>query len=119
MLRRSARALPGVVAMALVAIGAIVGFAPAAAPVAPWQVRVSGGGAAGQASVSGTWHAPKPTRPTSFVVADAIGPQVHLYRAPGVPYEPRPTMDNPTWEGLPVVFLVLEDQGPWLHVRVS
>lgn len=28
-------------------------------------------------------------------------------------------MANPTWEGLPVVFLVLEEQGPWLQVRVS
>lgn len=52
-------------------------------------------------------------------VADAIGPTVGLYTEPGVVFEERPTMDNPTHEGLPVVFLVLEERGDWLRVQVS
>ncbi len=57
--------------------------------------------------------------PTSFAVADAIGPTVSIFVEPGVPYADRPTLANPTNEGLPVVFLVIEDQGAWLKVRVS
>jgi lipoprotein-anchoring transpeptidase ErfK/SrfK len=119
MLRRLVRGLPVVVVAAVVAIGAIVGFAPAATPVVPSHVQVQST-APGSASVSGSWRDTwrKPT-PLSYTVADGIGPQVHLFSAPDVPLASRPTMDNPTWEGLPVVFLVLEDQGPWLHVQVS
>lgn len=55
----------------------------------------------------------------SFLVADAVGPKVNLFSAPGTPATYLPQMDNPTWEGLSVVFLVLEDKGEWLNVRVS
>jgi lipoprotein-anchoring transpeptidase ErfK/SrfK len=112
------KAVPVVAAVAVVAVGAAVGFGRAEAPVAPDSVTVSAG-APQAASVAGEWNPAEPEAPTSFTVADAAGSVVHLYEAPGVPLASKPTMDNPTWENLPVVFLVLEDQGEWLHVRVS
>lgn len=51
-------------------------------------------------------------------VADAKGSSVPLYSSPGQA-EPDEWMDNPTWEGLPVVFLVHGRQGDWLNVQVS
>ena len=104
-------------AVAVVAVGAALGFGGAERPVVPETVTVSATGPQ-DASVAGTWEG-KPTTPTSYLVADAAGPTVALYSSPGVPLEAKPSLDNPTWEGLPVVFLVLDDQGPWLHVRVS
>ena len=112
------KAIPVAVAIAVVAVGAALGFGGAEAPVAPESVTVSA--RAPQApSVAGTWELAKPTAPTSYAVADAAGPVVHLYESPDVPLAAKPSLDNPTWEGLPVVFLVIEDKGPWLHVRVS
>lgn len=61
---------------------------------------------------------PDPSVP-GFLVADATGPVVELFREPGVVYDERPTMDNPTHEGLAVVFQVLEEQPEYLKVRVS
>ncbi|MFN2606703.1 MAG: L,D-transpeptidase [Acidimicrobiales bacterium] len=52
------------------------------------------------------------------LVADAVGPSVALYSAPGDD-EPGDVMANPTWEGLPVVFLVMAQQGDWVQVQVS
>lgn len=86
------------------------------------------------ASVVGSW--PQPTAPaqpksehaTSFEVADAIVPVVQLYSAPDVPMDPKAVdvprvsgaeVHNPTWEGLPVLFLVKESKGDWLDVEVS
>ena len=67
-------------------------------------------GAPAAASISGAWKPVKPPAPSSYTVADATGSVVHLYEQPDVPLAAKPTMDNPTWENLPVVFLVLEDQ---------
>lgn len=82
----------------------------ARAPVTP---------AAGPAIVQGDWPVtePAPVHPTSFPVADAVGPTIELFSAPDVPLGQ--TLDNPTWEGLAVVFAVLDEQDDWLHVRVS
>lgn len=55
--------------------------------------------------------------PTSFLVADATVPHVELFDAPDQPAGDG--LDNPTWEGLAVVFLVLGRQGDWVEVRVS
>lgn len=67
-----------------------------------------------------TSTAPDPApQPVAAVVADANGPTVDLFSAPGVPDAERPSMDNLTHEGLPVVFLVLGEEGPWLRVQVS
>jgi hypothetical protein len=74
----------------------------------------------GPALVEGDWTAttaPAPTRPTAFPVADAVGPSIELWDAPGDPMGR--SLDNPTWEGLDVVFSVLQEQEGWLHVRVS
>lgn len=79
--------------------------------------------------VTGEWTPPTapepPAHPTSFTVADATGPTVPLYSAPG--QASGEAMDNPTWEGLDVVFLVLgRDPGAtdggaddFLRVKVS
>ncbi|MCU1352043.1 MAG: ErfK/YbiS/YcfS/YnhG family protein, partial [Acidimicrobiales bacterium] len=52
-------------------------------------------------------------------LADATVAAVPLFAAPDLPLAGGPTMTNPTWEGLPLVFLVLREQGDWLDVRVS
>ena len=112
------KAVPVAAAIAVVAVGAALGFGRAEPPVVPDAVTLSAT-APRTASITGSWKPAKPPTPTSYLVADAAGPTVHLYDAPDVPLASKPTMANPTWEGLPVVFLVLEDKGPWLHVRVS
>ncbi len=117
MLRRALQVVPVLAAIAVVAIGVSLGFSPSAPPLVPSAAAAES--SASIPKVMGDWPDARPSAPTSFVVADATGPVVHLFSAPDVAYEPRPTMDNPTWEGLPVVFLVMEEQGPWLHVRVS
>lgn len=88
--------------------------------------RVAGAAEVAPVLVAGDWAVPPPapTQPTSFTVADAVGPTVQVFDAPDRPAE---ALDNPTWEGLAVVFLVLErEAGPaagaaddWLQVRVS
>lgn len=118
MARNVLRALPVVVAIAIIGIGAAIGFSRSEPPVVPGTVRLATGTPAA-ASLTGTWKPGKPPTPTSFTVADATGSTVHLYERPDVPLASKPTMANPTWENLPVVFLVLEEKGPWLHVRVS
>src|SRR6478735_8468400 len=118
MARTWTRAIPIAVAVAVVGVGAAVGFGRAEPPVSPQTVSITAG-APEAASISGSWKPTKPPTPTSFPVADATVSVVHLYEKPGVPLADKPTMDNPTWEHLAVVFLVLEDKGPWLRVRVS
>lgn len=51
-------------------------------------------------------------------IADAIVPVVPVFSAPG-DAEPGLTLQNPTWEDLPVVFLVMQRQGDWLEVQLS
>jgi len=88
------------------------------APVSPpTTLGAAGGGrragAGGRLRVGQARPAPFPA-----VVADAVGGAVGLYNAPGDP-EPAETIDNPTWEGLPVVFLVQQRTGDWLEVQLS
>jgi len=52
------------------------------------------------------------------LIADAIGPRVGLYSHAGDP-EPGIVVDNPTFEGLPVTFLVMESHGDWIEVQAS
>ncbi|MFP5316919.1 MAG: L,D-transpeptidase [Acidimicrobiia bacterium] len=59
-----------------------------------------------------------PPAPSPATVADARGSQVPLFSSPDQA-EPDDWLDNPTWEGLPVVFLVHGRQGDWLNVQVS
>ena len=51
-------------------------------------------------------------------VADAVGPKLHLYSEPGQA-DPDDVMNNPTWEGLPVVGLVMQRQGDWIEMQIS
>ncbi|MEA2717842.1 MAG: hypothetical protein QOI99_2159 [Actinomycetota bacterium] len=50
-------------------------------------------------------------------VADAVVPTVGLYNAPG-DAEAADSLDNPTWEGLPGVYLVQQEYGDWLEVQI-
>jgi lipoprotein-anchoring transpeptidase ErfK/SrfK len=51
-------------------------------------------------------------------VADVKGSTVGLYSTPGQA-EADDAFDNPTWEGLPLVFLVQQRQGDWLEVQLN
>lgn len=51
-------------------------------------------------------------------VADAIVPKVSLFNSADDP-EPAELKTNPTWEGLPVVFLVMQHVGDRLEVQIS
>lgn len=115
------RSLPVVLSVGVFASAAAYGFTDVEAPVVPPAAVVTTG-EAGPSTLDGTWpvpEPPKPTAPTAYPVAHAIGPTVGIYSSPEIPYGPKPQLANPTHEGLPVVFLVLEDRGPWLRVRVS
>ncbi len=113
------RAVPVVLAVAAVGAGVVVGFSDDGhPPVVPSAVHVEAHEPSA-ATVDVDWAAPVPVDPTSYLVADATGPTVDLFREPGEVYEPRPQLDNPTHENLPVVFLVKEVQGVWVKVQVS
>lgn len=113
------RSLPFVAALLVLGALGWVAFGPDRSTSSPDHAEVTTPPAKAS-SLAGTWKAPKPKgSPTEFVVADATGPSVALFASPGVPYAEKPTLANPTWEGLPVVFLVLEQKGPWLRARVS
>jgi hypothetical protein len=64
--------------------------------------------------------APPLTRPyaDSFLVADATGPGVPLFSEPGVPVPSGRVMENPTWEGLALTFLVRDRTVDWLRVQI-
>lgn len=51
-------------------------------------------------------------------VADVRGSTIGLYSTPGQATADE-TFDNPTWEGLPLVFLVQQVQGDWLEVQLN
>lgn len=116
------------VAAALVGVLAGVGALVASRPSEVVTPSVAGATVAAPVLVAGDWPAsetpaprttepPAPEHPSSFLVADAVGPAVELFSAPDVALGE--SMDNPTWEGLAVVFRVLDDRGDWLHVQVS
>jgi lipoprotein-anchoring transpeptidase ErfK/SrfK len=52
------------------------------------------------------------------MVADVKGSKIGLYSTPGQA-EADDAFDNPTWEGLPLVFLVQQRQGDWLEVQLN
>lgn len=51
-------------------------------------------------------------------VADVRGSSIGLYSTPGQA-EADDSFTNPTWEGLPLVFLVQQRQGDWLEVQLN
>src|SRR3954471_1924270 len=78
---------------------------------------VTASGGASPASLVGSWPAPKKVAvPTP--VADGIVPKIALFYEPNIPFPLGFALDNPTKEGLPVVFDVVADRGSWLQVRV-
>lgn len=60
-----------------------------------------------------------PPWPDSFLVADAIVPEVPIYQAPDVPVPTGRTLPNPTVEGFPLVMLVRDQQPGWLQVQIN
>jgi lipoprotein-anchoring transpeptidase ErfK/SrfK len=52
------------------------------------------------------------------MVADVKGSKIGLYSTPGQA-EADDAFDNPTWEGLPLVFLVQQRQADWLEVQLN
>ncbi|MEN3313894.1 MAG: hypothetical protein V7605_128 [Acidimicrobiaceae bacterium] len=52
------------------------------------------------------------------LVAEAIGSRVPLYSHAG-DQEPGDVVDNPTFEGLPVTFLVMDQHDGWIEVQIS
>jgi lipoprotein-anchoring transpeptidase ErfK/SrfK len=81
----------------------------AAAPPAPQQVIVPG------STLRRGVARPVPAPAT---VADVRGSKIGLYSAPGQA-DPDESASNPTWEGLPLVFLVQQRQGDWLEVQLN
>ena len=77
--------------------------------------------AADPAVVEGAWPVvvtvPESIVPGSFLVADALGDEVPIFDRPDGAEIDR--LANPTWEGLAVVFGVLDHRGEWMQVRVS
>lgn len=59
-------------------------------------------------------------RPVSSpaTIADVRGPRIGLYSTPGQA-DADETARNPTWEGLPLVYLVQQRQGDWLEVQLN
>ena len=87
--------------------------------VSPPTTLGASGSAPARSSAASTLRTGR-ARPPGFpaTVADAKGPTVNLYGAPNEP-EAAQVLDNPTWEGLPVVLLVQQRIGDWLEVQVS
>jgi lipoprotein-anchoring transpeptidase ErfK/SrfK len=56
--------------------------------------------------------------PAPATVADVKGSKIGLYSMSGQA-EADDVFDNPTWEGLPLVFLVQQRQGDWLEVQLN
>jgi len=56
--------------------------------------------------------------PAPAMVADVKGAKIGLYSTPGQA-EADDAFSNPTWEGLPLVFLVQQQQGDWLEVQLN
>ncbi len=52
------------------------------------------------------------------LIAEAIGPRVSLYSHAG-DTEPGDVVDNPTFEDLPVIGLVMDQRNGWLEVQIS
>jgi L,D-transpeptidase catalytic domain len=107
----------------LVSVGVLAGVALgeylARAPEPVLRDVSLGVPSAGGAQLIGSWKVAPPKVATSFLVADAVGPKVPLYASPDRPLAGGRVMDNPTWEGLPVVFLVKELRKDWAYVQVS
>lgn len=87
-------------------------------PVSP-PSTLGASGPARRGSTSGSLRVGQARAPSfPALVAEATRSTVGLYNAPGEDV-PAQTLDNPTWEGLPVVFLVQQRMGDWLEVQLA
>jgi lipoprotein-anchoring transpeptidase ErfK/SrfK len=90
-------------------IAPVTTVAPAPAPVLPELISVPGSRL--RRGVARPIVAPA-------MVADVKGATIGLHSAPGQALADE-SADNPTWEGLPLVFLVQQVQGDWLEVQLN
>lgn len=99
---------------------AAAGPAPAAEVEGDWPTTTTTTTLAATPAEDGLAIAPPLARPwaDSFLVADATGPGVALFSEPGVPVPSGRVMENPTWEGLALTFLVRERSAEWLRVQL-
>lgn len=139
--RRRRVVLGGAVAVAAVLVGlgiwvAADDTAPVATRVVASEATVPGADLAGSwaTTTTTTTTTTLPTTPAedglaiasplprpwsdSFLVADATGPGVALFAEPDVPVPSGRVMENPSWEGLALTFLVRERTLEWLHVQL-
>lgn len=116
-MRRLLTAVPVAIVVVLLAFALRIGLGDR--DHLPSEVRMAEASGHPSTRLVGDWPDPEPTNPTSYPVADAIGESVELFEAPEDDHEPRQVLDNPTHEGLPLLFRVLEDDGDWLRVQPS
>ena len=122
MLRRALRALLRLLPVAAAAVGVVLvarwAFADPPPPVRPTVVPTEVA-ARGVSTVAGMWPVEQATAPVEvFTVAEAINEQVHLFGSPGQVLAGRSVLQNPTPEGIGLVFSVVEQQGVWIRVRL-
>lgn len=87
-------------------------------PVSP-PTTLGAPGRGGRGATNGNLRVGQARAPSfPATVADARRGSVDLYNAPG-DAEPAQVLDNPTWEGLPVVFLVQQRMGEWMEVQLA
>jgi lipoprotein-anchoring transpeptidase ErfK/SrfK len=72
---------------------------------------------AAAAAVPATTTTTRPPLPVRYG-AEAVVPSVPVFDAPGASVPVR-TMANPTWEKVPLAFMVLERQPDWLKVQIN
>ncbi|MGH9266006.1 MAG: L,D-transpeptidase [Acidimicrobiales bacterium] len=97
--------------------GPVVTTTPTTAPVAEAPAPAA---APELVSVAGSKLRRGVARPISSPaqVADVKGSTIGVYSTPGQA-EADESFDNPTWEGLALVFLVQQRQGDWLEVQLN
>lgn len=116
MVRRLVRAIPVVLAAAVVAVGASVGFGAGGDPVPAAAVTVQPQSASPPV-VSGGWpFVPPPLRPADFSVGEAQVADLRIYDFPGVPSSGMPVVLGANQEDFEVVLPVVAAEGAWLRV---
>jgi lipoprotein-anchoring transpeptidase ErfK/SrfK len=99
---------------------AVPAAAPIADPVVTTTTQPAPDPAASLVTVPGSKLRRGTARPISSpaTIADVKVARIGLYSTPGQA-EADDTFANPTWEGLPLVFLVQQRQGDWLEVQLN
>lgn len=111
--RRAYATLLGV-ATALALAGGTVLATSVLADETPSQLVVTDPGL----DLRGTGDASAVAPVNDFVAGVAVVPAVTALVEPTEGAAPVAILQNPTWEGFPLTFVVLEQQGAWSHVRL-